>query len=129
MQKRDLRARPPAISSLGTLTIGLGVKGFLQGFLQEGFLQSLPHLSPPTSAFRLSHSPWYAHLPQPLQERRRRLFEKQAKEDELAHTMARELPPTGSQMPMLVDPTFEAVQRVDRYTIMQDQRLHPASFA
>ena len=43
--------------------------------------------------------------------------------------MARELPPTGSQVPMLVDPTFEAVQRMDRYTIMQDQRLHPTSFA
>eukprot|EP00891_Asterochloris_glomerata_P006308 jgi/Astpho2/6308/fgenesh1_pg.00090_%23_4_t len=66
---------------------------------------------------------------QQAEERRRRLFEKQAKEDELAHTMARELPPTGSQVPMLVDPTFEAVQRVDRYTIMQDQRMHPASFA
>lgn len=78
----------------------------------------------------LSHSPWTcASNPHPLQERRRRLFEKQAKEDELAHTMARELPPTGSQVPMLVDPTFEAVQRVDRYTIMQDQRMHPASFA
>ena len=38
-------------------------------------------------------------------------------------------PQRGSQVPMLVDQTFEAVQRADRYTIMQDQRMHPASFA
>ena len=126
MQKRDLPAGPPA-SSLGTLTIGVGDR--VSGRDSCRRLQSPPHLLPPTHVLCLSHSLWNAHPGHALQERRRRLFEKQAKEDELAHTMARELPPTGSQVPMLVDPTFEAVQRLDRYTIMQDQRLHPASFA